>query len=107
MTGSSVDAESFNAFEAAGWEITAAAYGDFFGRVTPRVLETLLEAPDIGPGVCVRGVAAGPGDEAADSWRLRPPHGAAQARHSPRVPVFVRLSSAPRATTSPEHRRWE
>jgi SAM-dependent methyltransferase len=43
MSGSTVDADAFNAFEAAGWETTAAGYDDFFGQITPRVVEPLLE----------------------------------------------------------------
>ena len=65
MTGSTVDADAFNAFEAAGWETTAAGYDDFFGQITPRVLEPLLDAAGVGPAVRVLDVATGPGYAAA------------------------------------------
>jgi SAM-dependent methyltransferase len=65
MTGSTADADAFNAFEAAGWETTAAGYDDFFGQITPRVLEPLLDAAHVGSGVRVLDVATGPGYVAA------------------------------------------
>ncbi len=39
-----MDADAFNAFEAAGWQSQAAGYDDFFGRITTRVIEPLLDA---------------------------------------------------------------
>ena len=43
-----VDADAFNEFEAAGWVGQAAGYHDFFGHVTTRLVEPLLEAADAG-----------------------------------------------------------
>jgi SAM-dependent methyltransferase len=60
-TEAKVDADAFNAFEAAGWEKQAAGYEDFFGRITTRVVEPLLDAAEIGPRERVLDVATGPG----------------------------------------------
>jgi ubiquinone/menaquinone biosynthesis C-methylase UbiE len=65
MTGASVDADAFNAFEAAGWEKQAAGYGDFFGPVTTRLVEPLLDAAEVRRGKRVLDVASGPGYVAA------------------------------------------
>jgi ubiquinone/menaquinone biosynthesis C-methylase UbiE len=59
-----VDADAFNAFEEAGWQKQAAGY-DFFGRITTRLVEPLLDACDVGPGARVLDVATGPGYVAA------------------------------------------
>jgi SAM-dependent methyltransferase len=61
----SVDAEAFNAFEAEGWESKAAGYDEFFGRITGRVVQPLLDAAEVGPGSRVLDVATGPGYAAA------------------------------------------
>lgn len=42
--------DEFNAFEAAGWEAKAGGYDDFFGQITPRMIEPLLDAAAVGPG---------------------------------------------------------
>jgi ubiquinone/menaquinone biosynthesis C-methylase UbiE len=60
-----VDADAFNAFEAEGWESKAAGYDGFFGRITGRVVEPLLDAAEVGPGTRVLDVATGPGYAAA------------------------------------------
>ena len=65
MTEGKVDADAFNAFEAAGWEKQAAGYEDFFGQVTTRLADPLLEAAEIGAGERVLDVATGPGYVAA------------------------------------------
>ena len=65
MTEAKVDADAFNAFEAAGWEKQAAGYEDFFGQVTTRLADPLLDAAEIGPGERVLDVATGPGYVAA------------------------------------------
>jgi ubiquinone/menaquinone biosynthesis C-methylase UbiE len=65
MSESRVDADAFNAFEAAGWEKQAAGYGDFFGSITTRVVAPLLDAADVGRGKRVLDVASGPGYVAA------------------------------------------
>jgi SAM-dependent methyltransferase len=56
-----VDPDAFNAFEAAGWEGRAAGYDDFFGAITTRVVEPLLDAADVGRGRRVLDIASGPG----------------------------------------------
>jgi hypothetical protein len=44
------DAEAFDAFEAAGWERQAPGYDEFFGQVTSRLIEPLLDAAEVGGG---------------------------------------------------------
>jgi SAM-dependent methyltransferase len=61
----SVDADAFDAFEAAGWEEKAAAYERLFGDIAGRVVEPLLEAAAVGAGTRVLDVATGPGWVAA------------------------------------------
>ncbi len=65
MTEVPVDADAFNAFEAAGWEKQAAGYEDFFGPITTRLVEPLLDAAAVGPGIRALDVASGPGYVAA------------------------------------------
>jgi SAM-dependent methyltransferase len=60
-----IDADAFNAFEAAGWEERAGGYHGFFGPITSRVVEPLLDAAEVGPGTRVLDVASGPGYVAA------------------------------------------
>jgi ubiquinone/menaquinone biosynthesis C-methylase UbiE len=60
-----VDADAFNAFEAAGWEKQASGYEDFFGPITTRLVEPLLDAAEVGAGTRVLDVASGPGYVAA------------------------------------------
>jgi SAM-dependent methyltransferase len=60
-----IDADAFNAFEAAGWETKAAGYDRFFGAITSRLIEPLLDAASVGPGSRVLDVATGPGYVAA------------------------------------------
>jgi ubiquinone/menaquinone biosynthesis C-methylase UbiE len=60
-----MDEEAFTAFEAAGWSGRASAYDDFFGPITSRLAEPLLDAVGAGPGVRVLDVASGPGHAAA------------------------------------------
>jgi SAM-dependent methyltransferase len=60
-----VDADAFNAFEAAGWEERAGGYHRFFGPVTSRVIDPLLDSAEVGPGTRVLDVASGPGYVAA------------------------------------------
>jgi SAM-dependent methyltransferase len=55
------EAEAFTAFEVDGWERCAAHYGDFAGRVTSRLVDPLLDAAGIGPGVRALDIATGPG----------------------------------------------
>ncbi len=65
MTEAKVDADAFNAFEAAGWEKQAAGYEDFFGQITTRLVDPLLDAAEIRAGERVLDVATGPGYVAA------------------------------------------
>src|SRR3954469_20200810 len=60
-----VDADAFNAFEAAGWEKQVSGYEDFFGPITTRLVGPLLDAAEVGRGARVLDVASGPGYVAA------------------------------------------
>lgn len=60
-----IDAHAFNAFEAAGWERKAAGYDEFFGQITARVIDPLLEAAIVRRGDGLLDVATGPGYVAA------------------------------------------
>jgi SAM-dependent methyltransferase len=64
-SGETVDADAFNAFEAAGWEERADGYHRFFGAITTRVTEQLLDAAKVDRGRRVLDVASGPGYVAA------------------------------------------
>ena len=64
-----IDPDAFNAFEAAGWEAKAAGYDRFFGAITGRVIEPLLDAARVGSGSRVLDVATGPGYVAAGAAR--------------------------------------
>src|SRR6478672_7834286 len=63
--GLSVDGAAFDAFEKSGWERVARAYHGFAGAITPQVVDPLLDAASVGPGVRVLDVASGPGYAAA------------------------------------------
>jgi SAM-dependent methyltransferase len=54
-------ADAFKAFEAEGWGVKAASYGQLTGRVTRRVVEPLLDAAGVGAGTRVLDLATGPG----------------------------------------------
>jgi len=56
-----VDADAFKAFEVAGWEHQAPTYDDFFGQITQRFVDPLLDAAGVGRGSRVLDVATGPG----------------------------------------------
>jgi SAM-dependent methyltransferase len=56
-----VDADAFKAFEVAGWEHQAPTYDDFFGQITQRFVDPLLDAAGVGSGSRVLDVATGPG----------------------------------------------
>ncbi|HEX2468816.1 MAG TPA: class I SAM-dependent methyltransferase [Solirubrobacterales bacterium] len=60
-----IDPDAFNAFEVAGWEDKAAGYDRFFGRITGRLVEPLLDAAAVGPSTRTLDVATGPGYVAA------------------------------------------
>jgi ubiquinone/menaquinone biosynthesis C-methylase UbiE len=65
MSDPTVDADAFNAFEAAGWQRQAAGYDEFFGPITTRLVEPLLDAAGVGRGARLLDVASGPGYVAA------------------------------------------
>jgi SAM-dependent methyltransferase len=60
-----IDPDAFNAFEAGGWEDKAAGYDHFFGGITGRFVEPLLNAVSVGPGTRLLDLATGPGYVAA------------------------------------------
>jgi ubiquinone/menaquinone biosynthesis C-methylase UbiE len=60
-----INADAFNAFEAAGWEKQASGYEDFFGEITTRLVEPLLDEAEVGKGKRVLDVGTGPGYVAA------------------------------------------
>ncbi len=64
-----IDADAFNAFEAAGWERQVAGYEDFFVPITTRLADPLLDAAGVGPSTTVLDVATGPGHIAAAAAR--------------------------------------
>jgi SAM-dependent methyltransferase len=64
-----VDADAFNAFEAAGWEARAGTYA-FLSPITRRVGGTVLGAAMVGAGSQVLDVGCGPGDLAAAAAAL-------------------------------------
>jgi ubiquinone/menaquinone biosynthesis C-methylase UbiE len=59
-----IDAEAFNAFEAAGWEERAGSYG-FLSPMTRRVGGTVLAAAEVRDDCQVLDVGSGPGELAA------------------------------------------
>ena len=56
-----IDPDAFNAFEAAGWERSAAGYDEFFAPITGRVVETLLDVAEARSGTRLLDLATGPG----------------------------------------------
>jgi SAM-dependent methyltransferase len=60
-----IDPDAFNAFEAGGWEEKAAGYDRFFGDITGRVVDPLLDAAGVGPDTRTLDLATGPGYVAA------------------------------------------
>jgi len=60
-----IDPDAFNAFEAGGWEQKAAGYDRFFGGITGRLVEPLLDAARVGTGTRTLDLASGPGYVAA------------------------------------------
>ena len=65
----SIDLDSFDEFEASAWEERVEGYAGFFGAVTGRLVEPLLELARVGPGTHVLDVATGPGYVAAEAAR--------------------------------------
>ena len=60
-----IDADAFNAFEAAGWETRAETYSAHWAALTSRLSDPLLDAVGAGPGMRLLDVACGPGHLAA------------------------------------------
>lgn len=50
MRENAIDADAFNAFEARVWEQQAPGYDGFFGQITGRLVEPLLDAAVVDPG---------------------------------------------------------
>jgi SAM-dependent methyltransferase len=67
QSDSSIDADAFSAFEAAGWEHQAPTYDDVIGQVTSRLVPPLLDAARVQRGSRVLDVATGPGYAAAEA----------------------------------------
>lgn len=61
MTQPAIDFDAFRDFEARGWEQKADPYDRFFGPVTDRIAEPLLDAAQVGSGMMVLDLATGPG----------------------------------------------
>jgi ubiquinone/menaquinone biosynthesis C-methylase UbiE len=69
MIGERIDADAFNAFEAAGWESAAGDYTSYLAGVTAAFAEPLLDAAGVEAGTEVLDVATGPGVVAAAAVR--------------------------------------
>jgi ubiquinone/menaquinone biosynthesis C-methylase UbiE len=65
----SIDLDAFDEFEASAWEERVEGYAGFFGAVTGRLVEPLLDLARVGPGTRVLDVASGPGYVAAEAGR--------------------------------------
>ena len=65
----STDLDVFDQFEASAWEERVEGYADFFGAITGRLIEPLLNLARVGPGTRVLDVATGPGYVAAEAAR--------------------------------------
>jgi SAM-dependent methyltransferase len=64
-----VDLDAFDEFEASAWEERVEGYAGFFGAVTGRLVEPLLDLAQVGSGKRVLDVATGPGYVAAEAAR--------------------------------------
>ncbi len=67
--GVSIDLDAFDQFEASAWEERVEGYAGFFGAVTGRLVEPLLDVARVGPKTRVLDVATGPGYVAAEAAR--------------------------------------
>jgi SAM-dependent methyltransferase len=65
----SIDLDAFDEFEASTWEERVEGYAGFFGAVTGRLVEPLLDLAGVGPETRVLDVATGPGYVAAEAAR--------------------------------------
>ncbi|MDQ3656798.1 MAG: methyltransferase domain-containing protein, partial [Chloroflexota bacterium] len=61
MSHAMIDLDAFRDFEATGWERKAEPYDQFFGPITGRIADPLLDAARVGPGIRVLDLATGPG----------------------------------------------
>lgn len=59
-----IDAQAFDEFEAAGWELVAGRYGELLSPITRQAIEPLLDAARVRAGMRVLDVGSGPGDAA-------------------------------------------
>jgi SAM-dependent methyltransferase len=69
IDGAGVDLDAFDEFEARAWERRVEGYAGFFGAVTGRLIEPLLDLAGVGPGARLLDVATGPGYVAAAAAR--------------------------------------
>lgn len=67
MSQMTVDANAFRHFEVSGWDKKADPYHRFFGPITSRAIEPLLDAAEVGVGTKLLDVATGPGYVAASA----------------------------------------
>jgi SAM-dependent methyltransferase len=65
----SIDLDAFDEFEASAWEERVEGYAGFFGALTRRLVEPLLDVARVGPGTRMLDVATGPGYVAAEAAR--------------------------------------
>jgi SAM-dependent methyltransferase len=65
----SIDIAAFDRFEASAWEERVDGYAGFFGAITGRLIEPLLELAEVDPGTRLLDVATGPGYVAAEAAR--------------------------------------
>ena len=63
----SIDLDAFDEFEASAWEERVEGYAGFFGAVTGRLVEPLLDAAHVGQDTRVLDIATGPGYVAAEA----------------------------------------
>jgi SAM-dependent methyltransferase len=67
MTTPAPQRETFDAFEAAGWEQAADAYDEFFGPITHRLIAPVLDATSVTRGTRLLDIACGPGHLVAEA----------------------------------------
>jgi ubiquinone/menaquinone biosynthesis C-methylase UbiE len=65
MSSTEIDVDAFVEFEANGYSRVAGAYDRFFGELTPRTADALLDAAGVGRGSRVLDAGTGPGYVAA------------------------------------------
>ncbi len=65
----SIDLDAFDEFEARAWEERVEGYAGFFGALTGRLVEPLLDIAGVGPSTRLLDVATGPGYVAAEAAR--------------------------------------